>query len=237
VPDDRFADLGSGRRAGERFADLDRSEPEERPEPPRRRGRYTWVVGVASLILIIVVAVNSLPNAGAADHGPVRGRSLPHFAAPSARSSLDGDPNIKQSPGDTGASNHTPACAVRLAGAIRSCDYTSKPLVLTLIVPTTACEDYLDRVDRMRARFPGVNFLAVISSPTGRARGALRGRTWQEPIAIDRNGAILTVLRAPPYCATTIFAYRGGIVRSTKTTAQAWTDAQLAAVIRATEAR
>jgi hypothetical protein len=236
VPDDRFADLGSGGgRAADKLADLDRHE--ERPQPPRRPGRYTWVVGVAFVILIAVVMLNTIGHGGEGSSGLLRGQKLPRFAAPSVLSSLDGDPNIKQSVGDDTVSNDKPACDVRLPGAIRSCDYTSKPLVITLIVPTSECEDYLDRVERMRPRFPRVNFLAVVSGPRGRARNSVRAHRWREPVVSDDNGALLALFRAPPYCATTVFAYRGGTIRYTKTDAQAWSDARLAAVIRATESR
>jgi hypothetical protein len=237
VPDDRFADLGSGTRAGDKLADLDRHEPEQRPQPPRRPGRYTWVVGVAFVILIAIVMLNTIGHENVGSSGPIRGKPLPRFAAPAVLSSLDGDPNVKQSAADDSVANKTPACDVREPGAIRSCDYTSKPLVVTLIVPTAECENYLDRVERLRERFPGVNFLAVISGPRDRARKSARAHRWREPIVSDDNGALLSLFRAPPYCATSMFAYRGGIVRSTKTSAQKWSDKQLSAVIRATESR
>ena len=237
MPDDRFADLGSSTRAGERLADLDRTQPEQRPEPPRRRGRYSWVVGVAFVILIGVVMLNTIGHENAASGGPIRGHALPRFAAPLVNSSLKGDPNIKQNATDDSVANHTPACDVREPGALRSCDYTSKPLVITFIVPTSECEAYLDRVDRMRTRFPGVNFLAVISGSRSSAERSFRSHDWKQPVVSDDNGALLSLFRAPPYCATSVFAYRGGTVRSTKTTAQSWSDQQLAAVIRATAAR
>src|SRR3954471_6655244 len=229
VPADRFPDLGSGTRAGEKLADLDRREPERRPEPPRPRGRYTWVVGVAFVILIAIVMLNTIEHENAASSGPINGKPLPHFAAPAVLSSLDGDPNIKQGPGDDSVANHTPACEVHNDGALRSCDYTNKPLVITMIVPTSDCEGYLDRVDRMRRRFPGVNFLAIISGPRDKARESARSHTWRQPIMSDDNGALLSLLHGPPYCATSVFAYRGGVVRSTKTSAQKWSDRQLAA--------
>ena len=94
-----------------------------------------WVVGVAGVIVIAIVAVNSLGHAGRGIDGPTAGKPIPRFAAPSAAGTLNGDPNVKQSASDSGAPNKTPACDVHLAGALRSCDYTSKPLVLTFIVP------------------------------------------------------------------------------------------------------
>ncbi|HEY0517066.1 MAG TPA: hypothetical protein VGD00_08100, partial [Solirubrobacteraceae bacterium] len=72
MPEDRFGDLGEPRpSAGERLADLERTDP-ERPSAPRRRepGRsYMWVVGVAGVIAIAVAGINSLGNAGGGSNG------------------------------------------------------------------------------------------------------------------------------------------------------------------------
>jgi hypothetical protein len=62
-PEDRFGDLGepSGTSAGERLADLDRTDPEEEPrrDPRREPGRsYMWVVGVAGVIVIVIAGIN-----------------------------------------------------------------------------------------------------------------------------------------------------------------------------------
>src|SRR5688572_14198173 len=88
----------------------------ERVGPPRPSGRYTWVVGVAALLAVIVVAFNSLPNAGRGYRGPKVGERVPVFAAPLATSDVDGDTNIKQGRKDKSAENDTPACAVRGEG-------------------------------------------------------------------------------------------------------------------------
>jgi hypothetical protein len=246
VPEDRFGDLGEGRagrpRAGDRLADLDRTEPEPRPGQPRRRepGRsYMWVVGVAGVIAIAVAGINSLGNAGGGSHGPQVGRPLPRFAAPSATGSApDADPNIKQSRNDNGAPNKTPACEVRVPGALRSCDYTSKPVVITFIVPgAPACEGFLDQIQRIQERYPKVNFLAVVSGAhRDRVQKLVADHGWTFPVFVDRNLAVFNTYRIS-LCATTVFAYRGGIVRATKVEAQRYTGAQLDAAIRATEAR
>jgi hypothetical protein len=236
VPDDRFADLGGGTSAGDRLADLDRREPEPRPEPPRRRGRYTWVVGVAAVIAIGVVLINSTSHEGRGTDGPPVGKPLPRFAAPAVDGPLDGDPNINQSASDPSPGN-TAACDVRLPGAVRSCDFTSKPVVLTVIAPTGECEDFVDRVERLRARFRGVNFLTEMSASNKDKAARIAGEHgWRQPVVVDRNGAVLTLYRIS-FCATVVFAYRGGVVRATKTSAQKWTDAQLAAAVRATQHR
>jgi hypothetical protein len=235
VPDDRFADLGSGARAGDRLAELDQSEPEPRHEPPRRRASYTWVVGVAAVILIAVVSLNTLDEPGEARGGPPAGQPIPRFAAPSAEANLDIEANVNQSRSDP-APGDTPACEVRVPGAIRSCDLTSKPLVLTFIVPTPECKEFVDRVERLRPRFPGVNFLAVVSGRREPAVEAAEERGWRQPVAIDQSGVVLTRYRLG-LCPNVVFAYEGGIVRATKTQAHTWTDAELAAAIRATEKR
>jgi hypothetical protein len=245
VPEDRFGDLGErppGTRAGDRLADLDRTDP-DRPAPRRPRrlepGRsYMWVVGVAGVIVIAVVAINSLGNARRGIDGPQVGRPIPRFAAPSAAGSLTGDPNVKQSKDDSGAPNKTPACEVHLAGALRSCDYTSKPLVITFIVPGAKdCEAFLDRLQRLKGRYPGVNFLGVVSGAgEDTVRSLVAEHHWTFPVAIDRNLALFNTYRVS-LCATAVFAYRGGIVRSSKVEAQRFTDAELNAAIRATERR
>jgi hypothetical protein len=247
VPEDRFGDLGGereaeGTRAGDKFADLDRTDPEQPSRREQRRrepGRsYMWVVGVAGVIAIAVVAINSLGHAGRGIQGPTAGQPIPKFAAPSAAGTLKGDPNVKQSKDDDGAPNKTPACDVHLSGALRSCDYTSKPLVLTFIVPGAKdCEAFLDRIQRVKGRYPGVNFVGVVSGAgEDRVRRLVSDHGWTFPVAIDRNLAVFNTFRVS-LCATTVFAYPGGIVRTSKVEAQKFTDAQLAAAIRATERR
>lgn len=197
-----------------------------------------WVVGVAGVIAIAVAGINSLGNAGGGSRGPQVGKPLPRFAAPSAAGDLKGDPNIKQSAGDAGAPNRTPACEVRLPGTLRSCDYTSKPLVITFIVPGAKdCEAYLDRLQTVRSRYPGVNFVAVVSGAgEDRVRSLVKDHGWTFPVAIDRNLAVFNTYRIS-LCATSVFAYRGGIVRASKVEAQRYTGAELASAIRATERR
>jgi len=243
-PEDRLGDLGARPdSAAEKLADLDRRDEREaeRKPPPRQRepGRsYMWVVGVAGVIAIAVVAINSLPNAGRGSSGPVVGKPIPKFAAPAAAGKLNGDPNVKQDKDDQGAPNDTPACDVRLPGALRICDYTSKPLVLTFIVPGAKdCEKFADRLEFQKRRYTDVNFVLVVSGASeDRVRSLVADHHWDFPVAIDRNLAVFNTYRIS-LCATTVFAYRGGVVRASKVEAQRYTDAQLEAAIRATEAR
>jgi hypothetical protein len=242
--EDRFGDLG-GDSAAEKLADLDRRDEQEaeRERASRRRepGRsYMWVVGVAGVIAIAVVAINSLPNAGRGSSGLLPGTQIPKFAAPLALgpASEDDDANIKQDKDDTNSPNKVAACEVRVPGAMRICDYTSKPLVLTFIVPGAKdCESFLDRIQRIRPRYPRVNFVAVVS---GKKKGVVddlvRDHGWTFPVAVDKNLALFNTYRIS-LCATTVFVYRGGVVRESKVEAQQYSDAQLARAIGATTLR
>jgi hypothetical protein len=61
-------------------------------------------------------------------------------------------------------------------------------------------------------------------------------RGWTFPVAVDRNLAVFNTYRVS-LCATAVFAYRGGIVRTSKVEAQSWSDARLRAAIEATRRR
>ena len=221
-PDDRFGDLGREEpSAAERFAELDEgdmeAEREERerqgPRPPQPRGRYTWVVGVAALIVIIVVAFNSLPNAGRGYRGPEVGERLPVFAAPLAASDAEGVANVKQDEGDDDAPNATPACDVDLPGVLTACElFEEKPLVLALTVPAKDCEDQLEAMEELSRERRDLQFAAVVS---GRSRETARevvertGVTF--PVAVDEDLAVFNLYRVA-YCSTAI-ADRGGRLR------------------------
>jgi hypothetical protein len=110
--------------------------------------------------------------------------------------------------------------------------------VLTFIVPGAKdCERFLDRIQRVKGRYPGVNFVSVVSgADEDRVRKLVADHGWTFPVAIDRNLAIFNAYRVA-LCATAVFVYRGGTVRTSKVEAQKYTDAQLNAAIRATERR
>lgn len=220
--EDRFGDLGRDEpSAAERFAELDEGDMEaEREErerkatgPPRPGGRYTWVVGVAALIVIIVVAFNSLPNAGRGYRGPEEGKRIPVFAAPLAASDSEGDANVKQDADDDEAGNETPACDVDLPGVVTTCElFADKPLVLALSVPSADCERQLEAMETLSRERRDLQFAAVIS---GRSHDTVRdvvertGVTF--PVAVDQDLAVFNLYRVA-YCSTAI-ADRGGRLR------------------------
>jgi hypothetical protein len=220
--EDRFGDLGPREpTAAERFAELDEGDMEaerkqrerEAPGPPRPGGRYTWVVGVAALIVIIVVGVNSLSNPGRGTRGPPEGERVPVFAAPLVDSDLEGDTNIKQNRKDDTVDNKTPACRVTGADVFNVCDlFADKPLVLVLAAASSECEDELAAAAQLSERMPEVQFAATI---TGQSRDDARdiveetGVTF--PVGWDEPPPVLFNLYRVAFCSTA-FIERGGIL-------------------------
>lgn len=224
MPEDSFRDLDPGARekggpsAAERLSELDAApdaeEPRrDEPKPARPGGRYMWVVGVAAAIVIIVVSINSLPNAGRGFRGPQPGRPLPAFAAPSAAGDLDGDANIRQRGEGSPEQGAVPACWVRGPGVVKVCDAPYRHQVVTFV--TDGCEDQLDRVEDVRADYPDVSFVGVVS---GESRAEVTrlaaGHDWAFPVAADPDNGVFNLYRAGD-CPTTTLAYRGGEVRDT----------------------
>ena len=236
MPDDRFADLGPPRRDGpsaaERFEELDRSSPEpdapKPPDPRRTTGRYTWVVGVVFLIVVVIGGANALNNSGGGFKGLVAGKPLPVFAAPLTSSDHDNDVNVQRK-----ASGGVPAaCDVRLSGVVNLCDLRRKPLVITFVANAGGnCGSQLNTVDRVRSSFPGVTFLGVISNkPLSEAKTIVRSHGWTGTVALDRDHELFN-LYAIGDCPTTVFGRPGG--RSAGTRRGFLSDAQLRAKVRA----
>lgn len=220
--EDRFGDLGREEpSAAERFADLDEGDMEaERRErerqaggPPRQGSRYTWVVGVAALIVIIVVAFNSLPNAGRGYRGPEKGERIPVFAAPLASGDAEGDANVKQDEDDDDTGNDTPACDVELPEVVTACElFAEKPLVLALSVPAGDCERQLEAMETLSHERPDLQFAAVVSGRSHETAQEVVERTGVTfPVAVDRDLAVFNLYRVA-YCSTAI-ADRGGRLR------------------------
>jgi peroxiredoxin len=223
--EDRLGDLGRPEpSAADRFAELDEGDMEaerkkrerEATGPPRPGGRYTWVVGVAALIVIIVVAFNSLPNAGRGYRGPKVGKRIPVFAAPLASGDADGDANVKQDADDDAAGNATPACDVDLPGVVTTCElFKDKPLVLALSVPAADCERELEAMEELSHKRPDIQFAAVVSGRSHETAREVVERTGVTfPVAVDRDLAVFNLYRVA-YCSTAV-ADQGGRLREFK---------------------
>ena len=236
MAEDRFSDLGDEPRrpsAAELLAagdeeELRRERKLEQRHAPKPSSAYSWVVGIAFLILIIVVGLNSLPNAGKGLKGPGSGAEMPAFAAPLATGTVDADVNIKTTGKQPGK---TMACAVHVKSALNGCDLRKKPSVVVFAGTRGAnCLPGFDRIERVRSAFPQVNFAGIlIKMNLGSARKTVQKGHWGFPIAFDRDGQ-LTNVYGLGVCPATIFARKGGRVAATRL--GKLTDAQLRAQIR-----
>jgi hypothetical protein len=225
VTDDRFEDLGAERRAeiGDRLAERDRTHPEgppRRPDVPRPGNKYAWAVGIVMLMVLgIVLFFQTLPNEGSGTGGPPRGRVMKAFAAPNALGNVEGDANVCQRAADCSDQAGTrPACSLRSAEVVNVCELRRKPLVLTFIFDRGAdCYPQVDRTERVMGDLPGVNFATVFFTHKKRdqVRALVAERGWEQPVGIDRDGAVANLYRVGG-CPTTVFARAGGRVATTR---------------------
>jgi len=224
VAEDRFGDLRRDGAEPQRSAadllaagddaELAAERKLEQRKAPKPSSAYSWVVGIAFLILIIVVGLNSLPNAGEGIKGPKPGSVIPSFAAPLAAGAVNADVNIKA---NTKQPGHTLACDVHLASALNGCELRKHPSVIVFAGTRGAnCLPGFDRVERVRASFPQVRFAGIlIRMGHDQAAKTVRERGWGFPVAYDRDGQ-LTNIYGVGVCPTTVFARRGGKVVATK---------------------
>jgi hypothetical protein len=239
VAEDRFGDLGQEPEQRKRpsaaellaagdEAELAAERKLELKQAPKPSSAYSWVVGIAFLLLIIVVGINSLPNAGEGLKGPKPGTVLPAFAAPLATGTIDADVNIKANGKEPG---HTLACNVHVAAALNGCDLRRKPSVIVFAGTRGAnCLPGFDHIEQVRAAFPQVSFAGIlIRMGHGDAAKTVRKGGWHFPIAFDRDGQ-LTNIYGIGVCPATVFARKGGKVLATEL--GTLTDAQLRAEIR-----
>jgi hypothetical protein len=194
--------------------------------PTPRPGRvYSTVVG---LLFLAVVVIGTVSTIGGSDQGVLgldevtTDEPLAGFAVPVAASDLEGDANIAQDDCETDQlpcppdSRRTPACRVRLADAIRVCDYFGLPLVLSFWFSRGGdCEDQQDVVSDVSRRYRGrVNFLSIdVRDDRDEVRDLVRERGWRMPVGYDHDGAVSTLYRVGG-CPTFIYAYPGGILES-----------------------
>jgi peroxiredoxin len=163
----------------------------------RRASRpYAIAVGVLFLAVVIYVSLNTISNKPI---GLRVGDPLPRFAAPSATGTTNKDANV----------NPKDACRIQGKDVIRICDYFDRPLVLTVWFSRCGghCEPQLDRVERIRKRFPGVAFVGLdVRDSLGKARRTVLDHGWGFPMALDRDGAV-SALYGVVVGPTTFFGY------------------------------
>ena len=80
------------------------------------------------------------------------------------------------------------------------------------------CDRQIDVLQRIRSRYPDVQFAAVsIRGDRDDLRALIRRRGWTLPVAYDHDGGVANAY-AVAICPTVTFAYRGGKVQSTSLT-------------------
>jgi hypothetical protein len=211
--DDRFEDLSAGERLEER--DRTHPEPVRRPDSPRPTNKYAWAVGILMFMgLGVLLFAQTLPNRGSGLSGPEVGGPLPAFAAPEARGDKEGDANVCQKEPCNENAGPVPACDVEGRGIVVVCPEESGPRVMTFVVTRgTDCEPQVDRLERIAADYPGVEFVTVLSGDSkDEARNLARARRWSQPVAVDEDGSLVN-LYGVGVCPVTVFA-RDGVVRS-----------------------
>jgi hypothetical protein len=212
------------------------------------RDRYSLIVGLLFAAVIVLAVVNTVgKDEGTLGLDKVERRwPLPEFAVPSATGRLEGDANVAQDDCETSqapcpkSGRRTPACRVRLTGAIRVCDLFDRPLVLSFwFVRGGNCVEQQDVVDRAYARYRGrVSFLSLdVRDDRDTVRDLMRGHGWRMPVGYDRDGAV-AALYGIGGCPTFAYAYPGGTLQdaSVGELTSEQLDAHIRALLRATSA-
>jgi hypothetical protein len=162
------------------------------------------IVGVVALALIAYISYNSIVTEGPGSRGVEAGAELPGFAAPLALSELEGDADM--------------TCGERGEDVLNLCDLAERgPVVVAFFAePIGRCVEQIDVVDRLRSRFPDVQFVAVATlGNRNDLRERIRERGWGLPVAHDQDGAVSNAY-AVAVCPQITFARRGGeVVRTT----------------------
>jgi len=191
------------------------------------RDRYSIVVGLLFLAVIVVATVSTIENGGGGetlglDRLPSRW-PLPEFAVPAGAGKLEGDANVAQDDCETaaipcsGEARRTPACRVDLPEAIRVCDFFDRPLVISFWFTKggARCVQQQDLVERVYRRYRGqVGFLSLdIRDDRDTVRELIRDRGWTMPVGYDRDGAVAG-LYGVGLCPTFAYVYPGGTLES-----------------------
>jgi hypothetical protein len=190
------------------------------------RDRYSVIVGLIFLAVILVATIQTLNGGGGEstlglDRQPPRW-PLPEFAVPAADGELEGDANVAQDDCESAAvpcpedARRSPACRIRDAGAIRVCDLFDRPLVISFwFTKGGDCTEQQDVVDTVYERYRGrVNFLSLdVRDDRDTVRDQIRQRGWKLPVGYDRDGAVASLFKVGG-CPTFAYAYPGGTLES-----------------------
>jgi hypothetical protein len=190
------------------------------------RDRYSLLVGLLFLAVVVVASLNTLGGGGGGrtlglDPFPERW-PLPEFAVPAAAGTLEGDANVAQDDCEVSSlpcpedARRTPACRIDTAGAIRVCDLFRRPAVISFwFSKGDDCTEQQDLVERVYRRYRGrVSFLSLdIRDDRETLRDLVRRRGWTMPVGYDRDGAVAG-LYGVGGCPTFAYVYPGGTLQS-----------------------
>jgi hypothetical protein len=186
------------------------------------RDRYSILVGLLFLTVIVVATVNTLGGGGGGETLGLDRLSdrwpLPQFAVPAGAGRLEGDANVAQDDCETSdlpcpeEARRTPACQIETAEAIRVCDLFDRPLVISFwFSKGDGCVAQQDVVERLYRRYRGeVGFLSLdIRDGRETLRELIRQHRWTMPVGYDRDGAVAS-LYGVGGCPTFAYVYPGG---------------------------
>jgi hypothetical protein len=182
--------------------------------PPGAARTGTWIAGVAAVVVLCYIALNTLGTDAPGSKGLQPGEKLPPFAVPlaTAPGPPDTDANVATQPGQGNA--HHRACDVRGPGVLNSCELAERgPVALAFFATDDKrCARQVDVLDRLAPRFPDVSFAAVaIKAKRPQAAAAVRAHRWRLPVGFDHDAAV-TNLYAVAVCPLVTFADSGGKV-------------------------
>jgi hypothetical protein len=205
------------------------------PKPPAGiASNASWIAAAVIALVLIYVTINTLRTDSRGSRGIENGQKVPPFAAPLAlgnakcKGSEECDANvlIKDSRGVP------KACDVREPDVLNSCQLAERgPFVLAfLVAPSQKCIDQIDTLDKLRTRFPGIQFAAIaIRGNHDDLNQIIERHDWKLPVAYDHDGAIANAF-AVAVCPTITFARQGGEVEDT--TLGTATEAEIVADLR-----
>jgi len=190
------------------------------------RDRYSILVGLLFLAVIIVATLSTIEGGGGGetlglDRFPARW-PLPEFAVPAAAGQLEGDANVAQDDCETSEipcpedAQRRPACRINRQGAVRVCDLFDRPLLISFwFTKGDDCAQQQDVVQRVYERYRDkVGFLSLdIRDERETVRDLIRQHGWTMPVGYDRDGAVGS-LYGVGGCPTFAYVYPGGTLQS-----------------------
>ncbi|MGA1212143.1 MAG: TlpA family protein disulfide reductase [Solirubrobacterales bacterium] len=159
------------------------------------------VAAAAGIVIINLLAGQESKTVGLGEYRI--GEQVDPFAVPNVRSDLEGDANI----------DRDEACEIEVEGAIRVCDYFSRPLVISFWFTRGAarCVDVQDAFDRVAAKYGNrVGMLSInVLDDRERVEEIVAEREWEVTVGHDRDGAVANLFRVGG-CPTFLFVAPGG---------------------------